>query len=126
MEIKSHLSVITKARKLFGYIAKVTEKSPKQFRVVFVNRLQNHSLDVIEHLIEANLTKLDSENIASRKKLQHTAFVRLKMLSYLSLTAKETGVLTVKQYETVAKQVDEVCALLVGWGKNDSDRVKKI
>ena len=40
-EIKSELTVITKAKDLCSYIITITQKSPKQFRFTFVTRLQN-------------------------------------------------------------------------------------
>lgn len=38
---QSELTVITKAKDLCAYVMTVTQKSPKQFRFTFVNRLQN-------------------------------------------------------------------------------------
>ena len=38
------LVVITVAKKLCAYVIAVTEKSPKKFRGVFVNRMQNYIL----------------------------------------------------------------------------------
>ena len=42
------LQVITKSKDLCNYIITITEKSPKKFRFVFVNRMQNLSLDIIQ------------------------------------------------------------------------------
>ena len=56
----SELIVITKAKKLTAYVITITEKSPKKFRAVFINRMQNYSLDCIENLIEANSIRMDS------------------------------------------------------------------
>lgn len=53
-EGSSELLVITKTKKLAAYTITITEKSPKKFRAVFVNRLQNYCLDCLEYLIEAN------------------------------------------------------------------------
>src|SRR5699024_10311242 len=49
----SELLVITKTKKLVAYVITITEKSPKKFRAVFVNRIQNYCLDCLEYLIEA-------------------------------------------------------------------------
>ena len=48
------LVVITVTKKLCAYVIAVTEKSPKKFRGVFINRMQNYCLDTIEYLLAAN------------------------------------------------------------------------
>ena len=65
------LVVITVAKKLCAYVIAVTEKSPKKFRGVFVNRMQNYCLDTIEYLLEANFVRMDSAtNKAKREHYQ--------------------------------------------------------
>src|SRR5699024_10672113 len=54
------LMVITVVKKLAAYTIAVTEKSPKKFRGVFVNRMQNYCLDTLECLLEANFTRMDA------------------------------------------------------------------
>ena len=58
---QSELSVITKAKNLSSYIFTITRKSPKQFRFTLVARLQNYSLDIIEHIYRANDTYVRPE-----------------------------------------------------------------
>ena len=54
------LMVIIVVKKLATYIIAVTEKSPKKFRGVFVNRMQNYCLDTLECLLEANFIRMDA------------------------------------------------------------------
>ena len=62
------LVVITVVKKLGAYIIAVTEKSPKKYRGVFVNRMQNYCLDALENLLEANFIRMDSiENKTQRE-----------------------------------------------------------
>ena len=76
----SELIVITKAKKLTAYVITITEKSPKKFRAVFINRMQNYSLDCIENLIEANSIRMDSvKNKERRRECQRIAFLKLKL-----------------------------------------------
>ena len=42
------LVVITVTKKLCAYVIAITEKSPKKFRGVFINRMQNYCLDTID------------------------------------------------------------------------------
>lgn len=51
---QSELTVITKAKDLCSYVMTVTRKSPKHFRYIFVSKLQNLALGVIENLFRAN------------------------------------------------------------------------
>ena len=54
------LMVITVVKKLGAYIIAITEKSPAKFRGVFVNRMQNISLEILELLLQANFIRIDS------------------------------------------------------------------
>ena len=53
------LMVITVVKKLGAYIIAVTEKSPAKYRGVFVNRMQNLSLEILELLLQANFVRID-------------------------------------------------------------------
>lgn len=121
----SELIVITKAKKLAAYVITVTEKSPKRFRAVFVNRMQNYCLDCIENLIEANSLKMDNnKNIEKRKECQHNAFIKLKMLGYVSFLALENECILKKQYQQISLQASDCINLLVAWRKSDFERRK--
>lgn len=121
----SELIVITKAKKLTAYVITVTEKSPKRFRAVFVNRMQNYCLDCIENLIEANSLKMDNnKNIEKRKECQHNAFLKLKMLGYVSFLALENECILKKQYQQISLQASDCINLLVAWRKSDFERRK--
>ncbi len=86
----SELLVITKTKKLAAYVVTITEKSPKKFRAVFVNRMQNYCLDALENLIEANSLRMDNvKNKERRKDCQHAAYLKFKLLSYISFLALE-------------------------------------
>ena len=70
------LVVITVVKKLGAYVIAVTEKSPKRFRGVFVNRMQNFCLDALEDLLKANYIRMDClENKTKRENLQKEAIV---------------------------------------------------
>ena len=56
------LIVITVVKKLGAYIIAVTEKSSAKYRGVFVNRMQNLALEVLELLLQANFIRIDSKN----------------------------------------------------------------
>lgn len=122
----SELLIITKTKKLAAYVITVTEKSPKRFRAVFVNRLQNYCLDALESLIEANSLRMDSnKNTEKRRDCQHKAYLRFKLLGYMTFLAFESQCILKKQYEQISLQVSDCINLLVAWRKSDADRVGK-
>ena len=86
--MQSDLMVITKAKKLCGYILKVTQKSLKQFCFSLVGRLQGYALDIIASLNHANEVYLFGPDAAvkARERLdhQHEALVSAKLLGYIA------------------------------------------
>ena len=120
------LMVITVVKKLAAYTIAVTEKSPKKFRGVFVNRMQNYCLDTLECLLEANFTRMDAiEKKIKRAELQKEAIVKLKLLGYVSMVAESNGCILKKQYKQISIQLSEAINLTVAWKKSDDERWKK-
>ena len=108
------------------YIIAVTEKSPKKFRGVFVNRMQNYCLDTLECLLEANFIRMDAvEKKTKREELQKEAIVKLKLLGYVSMVAENSGCILKKQYKQISIQLSEAINLTVAWKKSDDERWKK-
>ena len=120
------LVVITAVKKLGAYTVAVTEKSPKKFRGVFVNRMQNYCLDTLECLLEANFIRMDAiENKTKREELQKEAIVKLKLLGYVSMVAENSGCILKKQYKQISLQLSEAINSIVAWKKSDDERWKK-
>ena len=120
------LMVMTVVKKLAAYTIAVTEKSPKKFRGVFVNRMQNYCLDTLECLLEANFTRMDAiEKKIKRAELQKEAIVKLKLLGYVSMVAENSGCILKKQYKQISIQLSEAINLTVAWKKSDDERWKK-
>ncbi len=120
------LIVITVIKKLAAYIITVTEKSPKKFRGVFVNRMQNYCIDTLECLLEANFIRMDAiEKKIKREELQKQAIVKLKLLGYVSMVAENSGCILKKQYKQISIQLSEAINLTVAWKKSDDERWKK-
>lgn len=119
------LVVITVVKKLGAYVIAITEKSPKKFRGVFVNRMQNYCLDTIEYLLEANFIRLDSaSNKEKREKFQKEAIVKLKLLGYVSMVAESSGCILTKQYKQISMQIAEAINLIASWKKSDDERCR--
>lgn len=121
----SDLMVITVVKKLGAYTIAVTEKSPKKFRGVFVNRMQNYCLDTLEYLLEANFIRMDSFDKKSlRADLQKKAIVKLKLLGYVAMVAENSGCLLKNQYKQISMQLAEAINLIAAWKKSDDARWK--
>ncbi len=120
------LIVITVAKKLCAYVITVTEKSPKRFRGVFVNRMQNYCLDTIEWLLKANFIRMDSTtNKEKRENYQKEAIIKLKLLGYIAMVAESSGCILKKQYKQISMQLAETINLIIAWKKSDDERWRK-
>lgn len=120
------LIVITVVKKLGAYVIAVTEKSPKKFRGVFINRMQNYCLDTLEFLLKANFIRMDSQvNKIKREGLQKEAIVRLKLLGYVAMVAENSGCILNRQYKQISMQLAEAINLIVAWKKSDDERWRK-
>ena len=120
------LIVITIVKKLSAYVITVTEKSPKKFRGVFVNRMQNYCIDTLENLLQDNYIRIDSiNNKIKREDLQKQAIVKLKLLGYISLVAFNSSCILKKQYKQISIHVAQAINLVIAWMKSDDKRWKE-
>ena len=128
MEKGKELAVIIKAKDLGSYIFTVTDKSPKKFRFTLVTRLQNTCLDIIENLYYANSVyvkgKEDYTHIGKRNAYQKRAYVKVKMLLYFALIARENQCILPKQHEQISTQAYEVNRMITAWARSDLRRYK--
>ena len=124
--MKNELSVITKAKDLGNYIFVITDKSPKKFRFTLVSRMQNLALDVIENLYQANAVFVrntnDMNRIERRKFFQKEAYVKLKLLGYIALMAREQQCILPKQFNQIGLMTTETNSLLIAWINSDRKR----
>lgn len=120
------LMVITVVKKLSAYVILITQKSPKKFRGVFVNRMQNYCLDSLELLLNANFVRMDSiEKKKKREDFQKNAIIKLKMLGYISMLSSNVGCILPKQYKQISIQTAEAINLTAAWKKSDDVRWNK-
>ena len=117
------LIVITVVKKLGAYIIAVTEKSSAKYSGVFVNRMQNLALEVLELLLQANFIRIDSKNNKrKREEYQKDAIVKLKMLGYISMVAENSNCILKKQFKQISIQIGEAINLIASWKKSDDSR----
>ena len=116
---KSDLYVVTKVKELTKYVITVTEKSPKKFRFTLVTRLQNYCLDALEHIVRANMLKVEN---SERLELQSEAGRKLKLLGYFAMICMETGCILPAQFENISKLQAESIMFLGKWITSDKKR----
>ncbi len=108
------MAVFTHAKKLSEYIFVICEKSPKKFRWSIITRLQNASVEVVEHLYRANFERDNDKRLDYQK----SAAVALKLIDFYAETARKKQAITIRQTAIIAKQIAETDKLLVGWVKS--------
>jgi len=119
----SDLVVVTALKRLATYVLLVTQKSPKQYRAVFVRRMQNYCLDALEQLFAANNVKVQSQQEYNlRKGYQDSALQQLKLLSYMGMVAEQVNCILPKQYKQISFLIADSVNLVAAWKKSDSDR----
>lgn len=108
------MAVFTASKKLAEYIFVITEKSPKKLRWSIVARLQNSSVELIEHLYRANYERGDQREV-----FQKQAMVSINLIDFYSETAKCKQAITIRQMGIIARQLYEIKKLLAGWMRSN-------
>ncbi len=85
-------------------------KIPRSHRFVLGEKIETTVLHILELLIEATYEK---EKIAILKR----ANIQLEKLRYFIRICKDMKFISIKQYEYVSKEIDEVGRLIGGWIK---------
>lgn len=122
----SDLIVFTAVKKLTTYVILVTEKSPKHFRGVFVNKMQNYCIECLELLFSANLIFATNEsNFEKRQSLQVDAISKLKLLGYIATTAESVGCILPRQFNQISILLADAINLISAWRKSDTSKWKE-
>ena len=121
----SDLVVFSAVKKLTSYVILVTEKSPKHFRGVLVNKMQSYCIDCLELLFKANLILVSDEiTFSKRQDLQIEAISKLKLLGYMSLNAESIDCILQKQFKQISILLADSINLIAAWRKSDADKWK--
>ena len=89
-----------------------TERFPKSLRVTLGDRIDNKLLDMLELAVRARYAR-------DPRKLLHLLNTELDLLRYLTRLAKDRGALEVKQYEFVARCIEDIGRQVGGWLKSE-------
>jgi len=95
-------------RILFG----ITKGFPKRVKFTFANRLDTIALEILEALIEARYSHL-----SKKERLLKEVNIHLEKLRILIRISKEERYLSLKAYEKLAREMDEIGKQVGGWLK---------
>jgi predicted lipid carrier protein YhbT len=102
--------IFTRTYDMIRWLIPVTVKFPRQQRFVLAQALQKTALELQEKLIEASFAD------QPRQVLQQADVTLTKLRFYLRL-CRDLKLLSMGQYEHVARMVNEIGRLLGGWMK---------
>ena len=115
----TEFNVIVKAKDLVKHtftITNSTERYPKKYRFMLVNRIQDKAVDIYECVLEANELDLrDAQEYRQRQKLQAKALTYCKELLFFIE-------LSMSSCEYWSKLALEVKYMTTAWKKRDKTR----
>ena len=110
------LTIFQKSYELIKWLHGVAQRLPKSERFVLAQRLENTALDFLSAVIEANASRDKAAALGE-------AEVSLEKLRIHFRLAFELRYVSLKQYETGSRQIDELGRLLGGWKKKFCDSI---
>ncbi len=121
---EAELRVIQKSKELAEHTLRITSncnRYPKKYRFSLVDKMQNKSLEIYEHLHEANRTDLKSYR-RERSELQTKAITYCdQLLFYIELSMK-LNIINVKSMEYWSKMVSDIKHMAIAWRTKDKTR----
>jgi len=111
----AELSVITKAYDLVKELTARVSKFPRGERFILGDRVLNNVYDVLELLVEAKYSR-------DKTPLLKRANLKLEQMRFQMRLSHDQGLLSTRQYEYVARQIDEVGRMAGGWRQSAGDR----
>jgi len=100
--------VISRLYDLILWLLKQIPRFPRSHRFVLGDRIQVLVLEVLELLIEAAYTR-------DKAALLKRAGIQLEKLRYLIRISKDLEFLSLRHYEFVSGQMDEIGKMVGGW-----------
>jgi len=109
---RGDLPIFVKWLDFTKWLLSTTDGFPKKARFTFAERLNDHSLKIVEHLVEARFSR-------SKGQLLRAANLELEKIRVLIRISYEMRFLSRKSYEFASFSINEVGRMLGGWMKSD-------
>ncbi len=100
--------IFHKTYELILWLWPVVNKFPKSQRFVLRQRIENTLLDFLELIIEAKISKIKISALAK-------ASVKLDKLRIIIRLAKDLNFISIRQYQFIIGEIDEIGRMLGGW-----------
>lgn len=100
---KSELKIITNSKKLTSYIILIIESSPKKYRYLYIDKMHECILFIIEYLYKANDSILGNHQIIIWQERIKSKLKLFDAISHLSYEAKS---ITFNSLEQLQKEVN--------------------
>jgi four helix bundle protein len=108
-------TIVTKAYDVTSWLLQQVNTFPRAYRFVLGDRIASTALDILEGLVEASHRR-------DKRAVLDTVNLKLESLRYLIRMSKDLQVLSLCKYEYVAREINEVGAMLGGWLKQQRGR----
>ena len=123
---QSEFTIITKAKDLVKHTFRMTNdrRFPKKYRFTIVNRLHDLTIDIFQHIQEANeLDLADPQEFRERRYDQKKALTKCKTVLFLIELSFERELISKDQCAAWTKAVLDVKYMTASWRKKDRERV---
>ena len=120
---QTEFAIITKAKDLVKHTFLMTNERrfPKKYRFTIVNRLHDLTIDIFQHIQEANeLDIADPQEYRERRYEQKKALTKCKTVLFLIELSFENGLISDDQCAAWSKYVLDVKYMTASWRKNSS------
>lgn len=106
---------VTKSYDILLWLIKAVERFPRSHRFTLGDRIINKKLDILESLIKASYSR-------DKKKYLNKANLDLEVLRYLMRLSKDTKILSLRRYEYISREMDELGRQIGGWSRSSGRR----
>jgi four helix bundle protein len=117
MSKSQDILIFQKAYQLTQVVLKTTNLFPKSQKFLMASRMEETSIQILEHIVQANEAK-------EKATLLNKASQLLERLRIIIRLSKDSCYIDFKKYENLSKAVDEIGRMLGGWIKYSSGREK--
>ena len=110
---KNHPAVVQKLYDVLLWVSPIVAKFPKDKRYTVGQRMESLLLDILETLVEAAYSK-------DKRALLQRANADLEKFRFLARLSKDLQFINLRRFEYLAKEVNEVGAMIGGWIKQQA------
>jgi hypothetical protein len=108
--MNNEITILPKLYDLLLWYSGKFSRYPRKYKYIIGERIFSLMLDILEKIIEAKYGKTKTSFLKNVN-------LSLEKLRFLIRLSKDTGCLTVSEYEYASKEIDEIGKMTGGWLK---------